>query len=173
MDEGDEGQWRGWARDVATSVDWLMARFEDDYGFTPGPHEIRLASPATLVAVSDLRRDPLAPDDLASFYEVVDQVSLPDVGNGFFIHRADDVVTYSREEGGVFLPLADNPRGLPFGSTGGGLQYVVDWGGCVHRSTTASVEGDFETVAPSLQQFLERLRDAVVTFTETGAVVDV
>ncbi|MEV6182319.1 hypothetical protein [Streptomyces sp. NPDC052015] len=61
--------------------------------------------------------------------------------------------------------MADDPHGLVTGSNGGGLLYVADWGGAVHRSRAASTDdGEFDKVADDLPQFLDRLRRCVTRF---------
>jgi hypothetical protein len=72
----------------------------------------------------------------------------------------------------VFVPYADDPHGLVVGSTGSGTQIVVDWGGRVHRSIGASLDGDFEPVADSVEQFLSQLRHAVAEFVGNNRIVE-
>ncbi|MGE6738420.1 hypothetical protein ACQKIP_47065, partial [Streptomyces sp. NPDC059900] len=92
-----------------------------------------------------------------------------DVGNGYFIHSARDVLHRVAEEGYVFIPLADDPHGMVIGSDGGGILFVADWGGAIHRSQTASSHAaEFDRVAEDFPEFLDLIRRSVVRFAETG-----
>jgi hypothetical protein len=95
---------------------------------------------------------------------------LPDVGNGYFVHAARDVLDRLAEEGAVFIPEADDPHAIMIASNGGGILYVADWGGSIHRSQTASLdEAEFDKVADDLPQFPDHIRRCVVRFVDRGA----
>jgi hypothetical protein len=174
--ESSGEQWRAWVQQWATDIDAatssMMATFETDYGYAAGVNEVRWATAVDRVDAERYGRDPLASEPMADFYKVVAEVLLPDVGNGIFIHSAASVLALRDEIGYVFVPRADDPHGLLIGSTGGGTQFVMDWGGCVHRSIGASLDGDFEQVACSVEQFLSRVRYAVTEFTTDHRIVD-
>ncbi|GIG01127.1 hypothetical protein Cci01nite_62200 [Catellatospora citrea] len=163
---------RRWAAEVDTAAARMVATFEAVYGFPPGANEVRLAGVGDRVAADRYRDDPLAAPWMADFYAVVAEVSLPDVGNGYFIHSAASALGLRDECGYAFLPHADDPRGLVIGSTGAGVLFVADWGGAVHRSVAASMDADFEPVADSVEHFLHRLRQVVHEFVDSGTVQD-
>ncbi|GAA1656797.1 hypothetical protein [Actinoplanes couchii] len=156
LSEGEH--WSSWVRQWATDIDTatrdMTATFEATYGYPAGVNEVRWAT-------ADDRTDagPLAP--MAGFYQVVAEVSLPDVGNGIFIHSAQSA-----------LAQTEDPHGPVIGSTGGGTQFVLDRDGRVHRSVGASLDGDFVPVADSVEQFLSRLRHAVTEFVRHNRIVD-
>jgi hypothetical protein len=62
---------------------------------------------------------------------------------------------------------------MVIGSDGGGILFVADWGGVIHRSRTASLdEAEFDRVAEDLPEFLDLIRSSVARFVETGAPGD-
>ncbi|MFD4693723.1 hypothetical protein [Streptomyces sp. NPDC058463] len=93
------------------------------------------------------------PSDLTTLYWVISEVSLPDVGNGYFIHSASTVAEHFQQYGSV--QIDDEPPALVFASDGGGQLFAVTGSGRVWRSTTASWFHDFEVCAASIQEFLE------------------
>ncbi|MFE2021542.1 hypothetical protein ACFW9O_26225 [Streptomyces sp. NPDC059499] len=95
------------------------------------------------------------PSDLTTLYRVLGEVSLPDVGNGYFIHRSSTVAEHFRQYGPV--QINDEPPALVFASDGGGHLFAVTGSGRVWRSTTASWFHDFEVDAASIQEFLEHI----------------
>ena len=160
--------WR-WRDDITGAVDSLVATFEHVYGYEPGTNRVRTASEEDLRAAGDYAQEFLGFDGLLTFYEVIGEVELPDVGNGFFVHSASAVLHRLAEEGPVFIPESDDPHGMVIASNGGGILYVADWGGAIHRSRTASlVDAGFDRVADDLPQFLDHIRRWVVNFVETG-----
>jgi hypothetical protein len=102
---------------------------------------------------------------LLSLYAVIDSVSLPDIGNGYFIHPPSAVAAHLDAYGAV--PLEDGDHGIVFGSDGGGTLFAVSAAGTVHRSRTASWNGEFSVVAASLSDFLEQLREVTGQFAPT------
>ncbi|MEV0093882.1 hypothetical protein [Streptomyces sp. NPDC050738] len=157
-----------WREQINEAVTALLTHFEDDYGYRPGANEVRAADEDDLRAALDFSREPLAFTDLAAFYSSVGEVSLPDIGNGYFIHSARQVLHQLAEEGPVFLPESDDPQGMVIASNGGGQLYAADWGGAIHRSRTASQESEFDRVADDLPAFLDLVRRAVLRFTRSG-----
>ncbi|MEU6676391.1 SMI1/KNR4 family protein [Streptomyces sp. NPDC046925] len=147
----------------------MVATFEETYGYPPGRNEVRLADEDDLRAAREYAREMLGSDEQLKFYESFGEVALPDVGNGYFIHSARDVLHRVAEEGYAFIPMADDPHGMVIGSDGGGILFVADWGGVIHRSRTASLDAaDFDRVADDFPEFLELIRRSVTRFVETG-----
>ncbi|MBO1334479.1 SMI1/KNR4 family protein [Streptomyces sp. VRA16 Mangrove soil] len=151
----------------------MLATFEETYGHPPGTNAIRPADEDDLAAARAYARESLGFEDLQTFYASIGEVSLPDVGNGFFLHSARDVLDRLAQDGPVALPEADDPLGMVIASNGGGRLYVADRGGAVHRSRTASVDdGAFDKVAGNLPEFLDLVLRSVVRFVETGEAGD-
>lgn len=158
-----------WRVEITDAVNGMMSTFEETHGFAPGANVVRVANEDDLCAARDYARLSLGFDDMRLFYESIGEVALPDVGNGYFIHSPRTVLAEVAEEGYVFIPEADDPHGTVIGSDGGGLLFVADWGGVIHRSRTASPEvGEFDRVADDLPEFLDLLRRSVVHFVRTG-----
>ncbi|GAA2475166.1 hypothetical protein [Winogradskya humida] len=137
-------QWlAAWRDDLDSRLQPFFAGFERIHGYPPGDNRI--------VAATSGEVDATVPHSLIDFYRVIEEVSLPDVGNGYWIHPADHDFS-----GGVFA------------SDGGGILFAVRADGTVWRSGTASRDGEFEPVAEDLKDFLDQLRRAVIRFIETG-----
>ncbi|MGI5170067.1 hypothetical protein ACQEU3_37520 [Spirillospora sp. CA-253888] len=148
-----------WRAEIELMLGPLMARFEDTFGYPPGDNRIRDPDPG-----SAERRG--LPPPLATFYQVIGEVALPDIGNGHFVHAAGAVLCQLREEGPV--RVADGVDGVVFASNGGGILYAIDAAGAVHRSHVASRDGDFAPIATDLAEYLDRLREVVAEFVATG-----
>ena len=159
-----------WRDEITDAVSSMISTFEETYGYEPGTNEVRVADEEAVRAARDYGRELLGSEDLLTFYESIGEVVLPDVGNGYFVHSARDVLDRLAEEGAVFVPEADDPHGIVIASNGGGILYVADWGGSIHRSRTASLDdAEFDKVADNLPEFLDHIRRCVVRFVETGA----
>jgi len=160
-----------WRTAVQAAVDRIMAGFEERYGYPPGSN--RIGAP-------DGRSHPGLPADLLRLYTVVGYVSLPDVGNGLFVHGAAQVAqAYANGEvrRGTGRHEADV---IVFGSDGGGTRYALasPTGAPVYRLPPGVIidgvyESDdpgFSIIAADLAGFLGRLLHAVEQFAETGEV---
>ncbi|MEW2619458.1 hypothetical protein [Streptomyces sp. NPDC048106] len=162
-----------WRDDITDALNSMMATFEETYGYEPDVNEIRIAGEEDLRAARDYGREGLGFGELLTFYESIGEVTLPDVGNGCFVHSARAVLDRLAAEGPVFIPEADDFQGMVIASDGGGILYVADWGGVIHRSRTASLDdAEFDRAADSLPEFLDRIRRRVVRWVETGTVGD-
>jgi hypothetical protein len=137
-----------WVRTWAADLQTLLSALDPGYPFPPAENEVTLAG-AT-------REHPGIPPDLATFYEVVQEVTMADVGNGFFLHAHGD--------GPVLLGTG----GTVFASNGGGILYAIDHGNTVHRSHAASTDSGFEPVAPDLRSFLAQVLNGVAHFAATS-----
>lgn len=158
-----------WREDVMAAVRGMVSTSGDEHGFPPGRNEVRVADEDDRRAAREYARESLGFDELLTFYESIGEVALSDVGNGYFIHTARDVLHRVAEEGYVFIPMADDPHGMVIGSDGRGIPFVADWGGVIHRSRTPSPdEAEFDRVAEDLPEFLELIRWSAARFAETG-----
>jgi hypothetical protein len=139
-----ETAWR--AAEIDALAKEFVSGFEERFGYPPDENGVVFA------------RSP-AGGACGALHDVVREVSLPDVGNGYFIHpRAHD----ARLTGFVEEPVT------VFGSDGGGALFAVSGAGKgVYRFTGASTvpeeyavrENGIAVVAPGLREFLDLLRD--------------
>jgi hypothetical protein len=105
-----------WRDDLRTDVRRLLSSFESRFGFPPDEHDVSgPATAAELAGLTALHGDAL-PVDLLSFHRVVAAVQLPDVNNGYWIHRPP----LPGQDPGHPLRLSDGRRIVVFGSDGDG-----------------------------------------------------
>ncbi|MEU3793919.1 hypothetical protein AB0F07_29635 [Streptomyces fructofermentans] len=162
-----------WRDDITDAVSSMVLTFEERNGYEPGANEVRTVSEEDVRAVHDDGRELEGFEDLLTFYESIGEVVLSDVGNGFFVPSACDVLSRLAQEGPGSHPRVDDPDGVVIASNGGGILYVAERGGAIHRSRTASLDSaEFDKVADSLPQFLDHVRRCVVRFVETGETGD-
>ncbi|MFC8369920.1 SMI1/KNR4 family protein [Streptomyces sp. NPDC057239] len=144
----------------------LMETFEVTHGYPAGDNEVALADDGTRAAVTLLTNHRSEYAALLSLFAVIDSVSLPDIGNGYFIHPPSTVTAHLDEYGAV--PLENGDHGTVFGSDGGGSLFALAADGTVHKSRTASWNDECYAVATSLRHFLEQLSDVIGQFAATG-----
>lgn len=149
-----------WRSEIERTVKPLLADFEAIYGYPPDDNLVSTATSEARIRDGDF------PRPLAVFYQVIDEVVLPDIGNGYFVHPVDHVCHSLDEEGRVLL--STGALATVFGSDGGGILFAMADDGKIHRSEAASRDSDFELVAEDLTDFLVQLRDAVIGFIESG-----
>ena len=158
-----------WASAVSGLLGEMTEEFESKHGFPPGTNQIRLADHGDQGTVRVLRSDARASADLVTFYGSIGEVSWEDVGNGYFIHPARDVLEHVAVYGAVRMGERQEPCGLVIGSDGGGQSYVVGPEGSVHRTRAASLDdAELDTVADDLRHFLELLERSLARFVATG-----
>ncbi|MEU4780228.1 hypothetical protein [Micromonospora sp. NPDC023633] len=73
---------RRWREDVTARLDRLLPGSEVRFGYPPGRHTIGGPGEEELASLAGTR----LPGDLLVWYRQVREVSLPDIGNGYFIH---------------------------------------------------------------------------------------
>ncbi|MEU9462932.1 SMI1/KNR4 family protein [Streptomyces sp. NPDC048312] len=108
----------------------MTGEFERRHGFPPGTNEVRPASRDDQTAARALAQAGLIPADLATFYDSIGDVSWADVGNGYFLDPASDVLLRLQENGAVD---AGADQKVAIGSNGGGLSYFAGPDGSVQR----------------------------------------
>ncbi|MEV0899348.1 hypothetical protein [Actinoplanes sp. NPDC049802] len=160
---------RTWAAGITTHLQAVLAAFDTYYPFPPGRNEVVLAGPSQ-GPLDILRARSSAPSDLIALYQVIQEVTMPDIGNGIFIHAPEDVIV-GLADGPV--PLDDGNTGTTFASNGGGILYAIDRSNRVHRSHDASTDSGFEPVATDLRVFLEHVLDTVANFAATRTAGDI
>jgi hypothetical protein len=147
----------------------MTGEFERRHGFPPGTNEVRPADHDDRVAARTLAQVSLTPAGLVTFYDTIGDVTWEDVGNGYFIDPARDVLLQLREHGPLGIGADQKAHGLVIGSNGGGLSYVMDSDGAVHRTRTASLDHpQLDKVADDLRQFLELLERSLTRFVSDG-----
>ncbi|THA76089.1 SMI1/KNR4 family protein [Streptomyces sp. A0642] len=147
----------------------MTVDFERQHGFPPGTNEVRPADHDDQAAARLLARAGTAPADLITFYGSIGDATWADVGNGYFVAPAADVLLQLAERADVTASADPRPSGLVIGSNGGGQSYVVAPGGTVYRTRTASLdEPELDRMAVDLRQFLELLEQALTRFIATN-----
>lgn len=137
----------------------LLQSFQVRHGFEPGRNVVALSTEESHKTTAALVELTPIPSDLTTMYWVVDEVSLPDVDSGYFIHPASTVAGHFREYGDIRID-GEEPA-LVFASDGGGHLFALSASGRVWRSTTASWSGQFDLAAATLQEFLEGLAQRI------------
>jgi hypothetical protein len=158
-----------WRDDVRADIGRLLSTFESRFGFSPGDHDVSgPATAAELDGLAVLHGDAL-PVDLLTLHRVVAEVQLPDVNNGYWIHRPP----LAGEDPGHPRRLDDGRSVVVFGSDGGGALFALSAGSgapVLRLSGGASPPGGaYEAecaavVAADLQDFLTFLRSQVSEF---------
>ncbi|WP_399880091.1 SMI1/KNR4 family protein [Streptomyces sp. BBFR51] len=147
----------------------MTDEFERRHGFPAGVNAVRLADDAGRTAARTLAQVNFVPADLVTFYDNIGEVTWADVGNGYFVDPAADVLLRFTQYGTVGVGADQKDRGLVIGSNGGGLSYVAGTGGTIHRTRTASLdEPELDQVADDLLQFLELLERSLTRFVTNG-----
>lgn len=156
----DLGAWISRAR---SEVGKLLARFEENFGYEPDINEIRLSTAHPELDTSDL------PPQVGAFFRTIDEISWPDVGNGYFLGPGMEMIgRFHRGDPGVVVVDSENHRSLMIGSDGGGAYFVVDLdaGGAVLHVLEPAVQGgvirgDVRVVGQDLDSFLDALLENV------------
>lgn len=155
-----------WTDRVSATLAAMTNEFERRHGFPPGTNEVRPASRDDRTAARTLTQACLIPADLVTFYDSIGAVTWADVGNGYFLDSASDVLLRLQEYSAV---AAGADQKMAIGSNGGGLSYVAGPEGSIHRTRTASLdEPELDKVADNLRQFLELLEESLTRFISDG-----
>ncbi|MGP3963181.1 hypothetical protein ACTWPT_45065 [Nonomuraea sp. 3N208] len=155
---------RAWAADITAHLQSVLSAFDAYYPFPPGENEVVLTDVNQQGSLDTMRAHPATSPDLITFYSVINEVAMPDIGNAFFIHALDDVI--SQFSDGMIV-LSDGNEGTIFARNGGGILYAIGPDNKVHRSHAASPDSGFAPMATNLRDFLEQLRGAVAHFVAT------
>ncbi|WP_143060619.1 DUF6881 domain-containing protein [Amycolatopsis tolypomycina] len=134
----------------------FTASFEERCGYRPDVNRVVLAT-APAKGFSG---------ELAVLYDVVREVSLPDVGNGYFIHAPEMVLLGIQGDSPTRLIGTVEDSIVVFGSDGGGGLFALSMSGRgVYRLADGSFfargapydGGDVTVVAPDIGRFLDFL----------------
>jgi hypothetical protein len=139
--------------------------FQERMGYEPGVNEIRLVTGVEL----DLSELPLP---ARIFFGTVDEVCLPDIGNGYFLGPAEEML--QRFRGRVpesVLVGSKAHKAFVFGSDGGGAYFALDLdaGGSVLRVVEptvrdGTVQGSVAMLSSDVDEFLELLLRNIEAF---------
>lgn len=160
-----------WKHLMQATVAGLEAKSESLLGYPVGPGDNVVTEPGEAVLI-DL------PPGLAALYRVIGEVSLPDIGNGYFIHP----LGYLTESVARGMPVQADTQVLAgpvvtFGSDGGGTLYCTP---AASGEVWALPEGEIKNgiyrggmaaprlIAASVEEFLDRLLAEASGFVETG-----
>jgi hypothetical protein len=128
-----------------------------------------MADPADKAAARTLAQVSIVPADLVAFCDSIGDVTWADVGNGYFVDPAGDVLLRFKQYGAVDVGADKKLGGLVIGSNGGGLSDAAGPGGVIYRMRTASLdEPELDRVADDLRQFLELLERSLTRFVANG-----
>jgi len=158
-----------WTDRVSRTLTAMTDEFERRHGFPPGANVVRPANHDDQAAARTLAQVSLIPADLVTFYDSIGDVTWADVGNGYFLDPARDVLLTIQEYGAVAVDVNQAAGGPVIGSNGGGQSYVAGPDGTVYRTRTASLdEPELDKVADDLRQFLELLERSLARFIADG-----
>lgn len=90
-----------WTSRLSKTLKAMTGEFERRHGFPPGVNEVRLADHADQAAARTLAQVSLVPADLVTFYNSISEVTWADVGNGYFVDSAADVLLQFKQYGTV------------------------------------------------------------------------
>jgi len=163
-DHLDQAWLTSWRDELDRALEPFLAAFESRYGYPPGDN--RITSPDDGPTARKINAHPDTAPDLTLFYQVIYEVLLPDIGNGYYIHPAGHLLDELVYAGPA--RLGGSVSGVVFASDGGGILYAIAPVGTIYRSTAASRDSGFEVIATDLTSFLDQLRQAVMRFIATG-----
>ncbi|MGW4809260.1 hypothetical protein [Kitasatospora sp. NPDC004272] len=106
---------RAWQQRTDAALAELTRTFLATHGFPPGENTVPPATTDSRAAARALAARALAartplPADLAAFYEVVAEASLPDVHHGYFVHPPELVADHLRAYGPVQVGGGEHRR---------------------------------------------------------------
>lgn len=153
-----------WVVRARAAAQQVVDGFEGRMGYEPEVQEIRMTSQETTSDLSEL------PDAARAFFSRVEEVSWPDIWNGYFLGPAIEMTRRFRDHEPGWLKVGEEGhRCFAFGSDGGGAYFVLDLDarGTVLRVSDATVrdgvlQGHTTGLAPDFGSFLERLLENVV-----------
>ena len=106
----------------------FVASFEGCYGYPPEDNEI-IISDVEEAGSRSVLFDVDLPQEIIDFYAVVEEVSFSDVGNGYFVHQLEQVISgiHGQQPTRVIGAVEDNV--VVFGSSGGGELFALSSSG--------------------------------------------
>jgi len=114
---------------VSKLISKMMKDFETSFGYPPGENVLLVADRERGAAAVQALASAGAPRDLLDFYSWVEEVSLPDVGNGIFVHSAQAVIDGVANGQPTEVVGAVEDTTMVFGSDGGGGLFALNQAG--------------------------------------------
>jgi len=115
-----------WAEELSRLAAEFTRHFEARFGYPVGDNGVvRVVSVGRQRLLDDLVGAGVG-GDLVTFYSYVGSVSLPDLGSGFFVHAAEDVLDGVRGEQPTRVTGAVDDEITVFGSDGGGGLFALN-----------------------------------------------
>ncbi|TLW94755.1 hypothetical protein FFT09_02445 [Saccharomonospora piscinae] len=142
-----------WAGEMSRLAARFSESFESTNGYPPGDNfVIKQTEQSDRDSLMEALGGPQS-GDLVEFYTYVAEISFEDVGPGFFVHRAEDVVAGMRDYQPTRLISASQRQIAVFGSDGGGALFAADrhTGEVVRLEGGAFVGIDYEVEECSVQ----------------------
>ncbi|HEY2792266.1 MAG TPA: hypothetical protein VGJ28_07925 [Micromonosporaceae bacterium] len=168
------GDLREWRIAVEHAVSATAVWFEGAFGYPLEGNEVVGPDPEGVALLAAC--GPTIPADLLSFYATIGEVSLPDIGNGWFIERAASVAaTYASGELRKFAGRHGTDI-VAFASDGGCGRFALGCpaGGPVYQIADGCLpepdDPNHNIVAADLSEFLGRLRTYVERFSVNGEI---
>ncbi|MBC9819698.1 hypothetical protein [Terrabacter sp. MAHUQ-38] len=132
-----------WVDRVRHSTSQLLEGFEERLGYPPDRNVVITAPGRDGSRLSgQLKHDAVAPPSVLEFFDAIEEVSLPDVWNGYFLGPVSRLIATHAERAPRWLMLDGRQvEILVIGSDGGGALYVVgtDEDGAVFRVEEGAV----------------------------------
>lgn len=153
----------GWVADANAAVEAALDGFERRFGYEPDDNMIVVPG-----RVGILRQVETVAPEVSAFFRAVNEVSWPDIWNGYFLGPAPDIsLMYHDPDGNSALAL-HHPV-VQIGSDGGGALFGVEADGAVLQFTDPAVtnnviQGTTRVVAPDFDTFLDLLLENVRLF---------
>ncbi|MCR6484554.1 hypothetical protein M8542_17150 [Amycolatopsis sp. OK19-0408] len=144
-----------WIDEMNALAGEFVRGFEARFGYPVGVNEVKPAAGGS--------RPACLPPELFDLYAAIEEVSLPDVGNGYFVHPLKEGAEDHRP---TRLTRSVTDEVVVFGSDGGGALFALSrTGRGVHRVAGGSwigpgrpyEDGDVTVVAPDVRRFLDFL----------------
>ncbi len=168
-----------WKTAVRAQLDQLEVVFEQRFGypFDEGSNFVRDADQVFLAGGGQAAFPPA----LAEFYAEIDEVSLPDINNGYFIHPANRLPVAADWGLPIRVDVGSIGDVATFGSDGGGGFFCMDRrsGWIYHLPPGQLVDGayagglgDPRMIAENLDVFLQRLLVVIQEFVVSGTTAE-
>ncbi|WP_159104054.1 hypothetical protein [Streptomyces sp. CdTB01] len=145
----------------------LMRNFEARFGYPPGENVLLKADPELRTKAVQALSAIDAPRDLIDFYSQVEEITLPDVENGLFVHSMQAVVEGVAGNQPTEVVGAVKGSVTVFGSDGGGGLLALNRagdkvyrlsGGSLIGSTYEVEDSGVQVISNGFSGFLDYLR---------------
>ncbi|MDT0346327.1 hypothetical protein [Streptomyces litchfieldiae] len=155
-----------WIAEIERRLEGFEQKFERAFGYPSGENFVS-KNEQTLTSESQRK----LPQGLEVFYSKIDEISMPDVENGLFVHPIRVAVAGERAGYPTRVTGAINGEITVFGSDGGGGLFVYFTSSdCIYRlrggmlagATYDVSDGGVELLSRTLWGFLEFISDTLI-----------